>query len=122
MTPPTKNTPGPDAGSPPAPSTIAGGNQISPYSPPNSVTILTSNSAAGGPIAGSVGNQGWNFFSTTAVAPANAAKVNFVLETGAYTGLSGTAGGAVFWDDPHFGPTAADAASVNAASMTNNGT
>jgi len=100
----------------------ASDNQISPYSPPNSVTILTSTSATGGPIAGSVGNQGWNYFSTTAVAPANAANVNFVLETGAYTGLPGTAGGAVFWDDPQFGPTAANAATVNAASMTNNGT
>jgi hypothetical protein len=122
MTPASNKLTGPEGGFLQVIFYDAGGNQISPYSPPNSVTILTSNSAAGGPIAGSVGNQGWNFFSTTAVAPANAAKVNFVLETGAYTGLSGTAGGAVFWDDPHFGPTAADAASVNAASMTNNGT
>jgi hypothetical protein len=100
----------------------AAGNRISPYSPPNSITVLTASSASGGPIAGSVGNQGWNSFSTTVVAPANAATVDFVLETGAYTGQSGTAGGAVFWDDPQFGPTAANAASVNAAGMTNNGT
>jgi hypothetical protein len=56
------------------------------------------------------------------VAPANAATVNFVLETGAYTGLSGTAGGAVFWDDPQFGPTAANAGTLSAVNITNNGT
>jgi hypothetical protein len=122
MTPSTNRLTGPEGGFLQVIFYDASGNQISPYSPPNSVTILNSNSATGGPIAGSVGNQGWNYFSTTAVAPANAAKVNFVLETGAYTGLPGTAGGAVFWDDPQFGPTAANAASVNAASMTNNGT
>ena len=83
--------------------------------------ILNSNSATGGPIAGSVGNQGWNAFSTTAVAPANAATVNFQLETGAYTGLSGTAGGAVFWDDAQFGPTAANSATLSAANMSNKG-
>ncbi len=100
----------------------AGGNQISSYAPPNSVEILNSNSATGGPIPGSVGNQGWNAFSTTTVAPADAATVNFVLETGAYTGLSGTAGGAVFWDDAQFGPTAANSGTVSAVSITNNGT
>ncbi len=100
----------------------ASGNQISSYSPPNSVEILNSNSATGGPIAGSVGNQGWNYFSARTVAPANAATVNVVLETGAYTGLPGTAGGAVFWDDAEFGPTAADAGSLSAVNITNNGT
>ena len=45
------------------------GVQISSYSPPNSVVVLTSASGTGGPLAGSVGNQGWNHFSTTAVAP-----------------------------------------------------
>jgi alpha-L-arabinofuranosidase len=100
----------------------ASGNQISSYSPPNSLTILDSTSATGGPIPGSVGSQGWNYFSTTTVAPANAAWVGFVLETGAYTGLPGTPGGAVFWADPQFGPTAANAATVNAVNITNNGT
>jgi PKD domain len=100
----------------------ASGNQISSYSPPNSVEILNSNSTAGGPISGSVGDQRWNHFSTTTVAPANAATVNFVLETGAYTGLPGTAGGAVFWDDAQFGPTAANAGTVRAVNITNNGT
>jgi hypothetical protein len=100
----------------------ATGNQISSYSPPNSVTILSATSSAGGPITGSVGGEGWNYFTTTAVAPSNAATVNFVLETGAYTGQSGTAGGSVYWDDPQFGPTAANSGTINAASMTNNGT
>ncbi len=99
----------------------ASGNLLSSYSAPNSVEILNSTSATGGPIAGSVGNQGWNAFSTTAVAPAYAATVNFQLETGAYTGLSGTAGGAVFWDDAQFGPTAANAATLSAANMSNKG-
>jgi alpha-L-arabinofuranosidase len=99
----------------------AGGNQISSYTAPNSVEILNSTSATGGPITGSVGNQGWNEFSTTTVAPADAATVNFVLETGAYTGLPGTAGGAVFWDDPQFGPTAASAGTLSAVNITNYG-
>jgi hypothetical protein len=100
----------------------ASGNLISSYTPPNSVEILNSNSATGGPVSGSAGNQGWNYFSTTTVAPANAASVNFVLETGAYTGLSGTASGAVFWDDPEFGPTASNAGTLSAVNITNNGT
>src|SRR5262249_36744734 len=112
MTPATNRLTGPEGGFLQVIFYDASGNQISPYAPPNSVTILNANSATGGPIAGSAGNQGWNYFSTTAVAPANAAKVNFVLETGAYTGLPGTAGGAVFWDDAQFGPTAANAATV----------
>ena len=99
----------------------SGGNLISSYTAPNSVEILNSNSPSGGPISGSVGTQGWNYFDTTTVAPANAATVNFVVETGAYTGLSGTAGGAVFWDDPQFGPTAANAGTLSAVDITNNG-
>ena len=100
----------------------ANGNLISSYTPPNSVEILNSASATGGKLTGSVGNQRWNDFSTTTVAPADAATVNFVLETGAYTGLPGTAGGAVFWDDPQFGPTAAKASTASAVNITNNGT
>jgi hypothetical protein len=100
----------------------AGGNLISSYTPPNSVEILNSTSPTGGPISGSVGNEGWNFFNTTTVAPTNAAYVGFQLETGAYTGLSGAAGGAVFWDDPQFGPTAANTGTLSADNLTNNGT
>ena len=98
------------------------GNQISSDSSPNSITILTSQSKTGGPISGSVGNQGWNSYSTTAVAPANAATVKFIFETGAYTGLSGTAGGEVFWDNAAFGPTATSNASFIAANISNSGT
>ena len=36
----------------------------------SSMTILTAASPTGGPLTGSVGNQGWNLFSTTALAPA----------------------------------------------------
>jgi hypothetical protein len=94
----------------------ANGNQISPFAPPNQIAVLDANSAAGGPIGGSVGNQGWNYFSTTAVAPANAATVNFILETG------GNGGGAVFWDDPQFGPTAVNPGTFNAVNVSNSGT
>jgi alpha-L-arabinofuranosidase len=100
----------------------ASGKQISPYSPPNSVTILTSQSKPGGPLKGSVGNQGWNSFSTTAVAPANAATADFILETGAYTGMPGTAGGEVIWDNAAFGATAVSSASLLAANVSNSGT
>jgi hypothetical protein len=98
------------------------GTQISAYSAPNSVTVLTSSSSPGGPTGGSVGNQGWNFFTTTAVAPSNAVKVNFQLETGAYTGASGTAGGSTYWDNVQFGPTAVNTAKVTAAAVSNSGT
>jgi hypothetical protein len=97
-------------------------NLISSYTAPNSVELLNSTSPTGGPISGSVGNQGWNYFSTTTVAPTNAANVEFVLETGAYTGLSGTPGGAVFWDDPQFGPTGPNSGTLSAVTITNNGT
>ena len=75
------------------------GAQISSYAPPNSVQFLSSTSSAGGPIAGSVGSQGWNHFSTTAVAPSNAATVSAILAVGAYNG-SGAGGGSVYWDAP----------------------
>jgi hypothetical protein len=86
------------------------------------ITVLTSHSAAGGPIAGSVGNQGWNFFSTSGVAPAGAVTVDIALQVGPYSGISGTAGGSVYWDDAQFGPTASTAAVVNAASVSSSGT
>jgi hypothetical protein len=91
----------------------SGGTQISPYSSPNDVKILTANSTTGV----------WNQYTTTAVAPSNAATVQFVLDVGDYnTGISGTAGGSVFWDNAQFGPTAATAAVVTGASVSNSGT
>jgi alpha-L-arabinofuranosidase len=95
----------------------ASGNQIS-MTP---TVVLTSASAAGGPIAGSVGSAGWNFYTTTMVAPANAASLKFTLQTGPYSSLSGSPGGAVFWDDAAFGPTASTQAVVNAGSISNDG-
>ena len=53
---------------------------------PNSITILTASSAAGGPLAGSVGNPGWNHFYTTAVAPAGAAYMEAQVETYGWAG------------------------------------
>src|SRR5262249_39644595 len=72
MTPASNKLTGPEGGFLQVIFYDAGGNQISSYSPPNSVTILNSNSAAGGPIAGSVGPHGANFFITTALAPPHA--------------------------------------------------
>ena len=97
------------------------GNHISPYAAPNDITILDSTSKSGGPVKGSVGSQGWNYFTTSAVAPSNAATVSFILDTGAYTGRSGTAGGDVYWDNAAFGPTALNFAKVTAANINNNG-
>src|SRR5207245_7637775 len=108
MTPATNPLTGPEGGFLEVIFYDASGNQITPYAPPNSVNILSSTSATGGPIAGSVGSQGWNYFSNTEVTPSNAATVHFILEPGACTGHSGTPGGAVFWDDPQFGTTAAN--------------
>ena len=54
---------------------------------PNSIAILTASSATGGPLAGSVGNQGWNHFYTTAVAPSGTAYVEAQVET--YAGRRG---------------------------------
>jgi hypothetical protein len=96
------------------------GTQISPYAPPNSVAVLSASSPAGGPIAGSVGGGGWNHFSITDAAPSNAATVNAILETGAYNG-SGAGEGSVYWDDAQFGPSAAGASKVTAASVVNGG-
>ena len=98
----------------------SGGTQISTYSPPNSVQELSAASATGGPIAGSVGGQGWNQFSTTAVAPSNAASVSAILGVGAYNG-SGAGGGSVYWDAPQFGPAAPGPSNVTAASVSNSG-
>ncbi len=96
------------------------GTQISAYSPPNSVQEVSATSATGGPIAGSVGGQGWNHFSTTAVAPANAVNVSANLAVGAYNG-SGAGGGSIYWDAPQLGPAAAGPSKVTAAGVSNSG-
>ena len=96
----------------------AAGNQISQYAPPNAITVLDSSSGTGGPLAGSIGNQGWNHFTLTDVAPANAAKVNAVVEAGAF-GSPGT--GSVYWDALKFGPTAAGKSSFTANGISNSG-
>jgi hypothetical protein len=121
MTPSTNPLTGPEGGFLEVIFYDANGTQISPNAAPNSINILNSGSSTGGPIPGSVGNQGWNYFTTTAVAPSNAASVDFFLESGAYTGRAGTAGGAVFWDDVAFGPTAANSARLNAVNISNSG-
>ncbi len=70
------------------------------YTAPNSIAVLTASSATGGPLAGSVGNQGWNHFSTTAVAPAGTAYVEAQVET-----AGGAAGTSAYFDDLELGPT-----------------
>ena len=85
------------------------------------ITVLTATSATGGPISGSVGGQGWNFYSTTGVAPTGTVTAYVALQVGPYSGQSGTNGGSVFWDDAQFGPTASTSAVVTAASLSNSG-
>jgi hypothetical protein len=122
MTPATNKLTGPEGGFLSVLFYDASGNQISPYAPPNDINVLDANSPTGGPIPGSVGNQGWNLFSTTAVAPSNAATVDVFLQVGPYTGLSGTAGGEVFCDDAQFGTTAVNSGTFNAGTISNSGT
>ncbi len=92
-------------------------NLISSYNAPNSITILTSSSATGGPLAGSVGNQGWNHFDTTAVAPSGAAYVEAQVEI--YGGAAGTL---VYFDDVELGPAAGGPSKLVAGSISNSGT
>ncbi len=83
-----------------------------------SVTILTASSATGGPLAGSVGGQGWNHFSLTAVAPAGAASATVVFEL--YS--TGNASGSVYCDDFDVGPTVPSPSTLVAGSISNSGT
>jgi hypothetical protein len=83
--------------------------------------VLTSSSKAGGSLTGKVGGQGWNSFSETIVAPANAATVKAMLTVGAFNG-TGAGGGSVYWDAPKFGTKVIGPSSVSAASISNSGT
>jgi alpha-L-arabinofuranosidase len=94
------------------------GTLLSSYAPPNQIIILNPASAAGGPLTGSVGNQGWNQFSTTAVAPTGAATVSVQLV--AYA--NATYGGAVYFDNVQFGPSPTGGAQLTAGSISNSGT
>ena len=98
----------------------ANGQQLTGYTPPNAVTVLTASSAPGGPLAGSVGDQGWTHFSTTAVAPATAATVSAILVVGQFNG-SGPGGGTVYWGDAQFGPAIAEPATFSAGNILNAG-
>ncbi len=84
----------------------------------DSLTVLTASGATGGPLAGSVGNQGWNHFYTTVVAPSGAvtAQVQFEFYS------TGGAGGAVYCDDLDFGPAAGGPSQLVAGSIVNSGT
>ncbi len=98
----------------------ASGQQLTGYTAPNAVTVLTSLSAPGGSLPGSVGGQGWNQFSTTVTAPAGAATVQALLVVGTYNG-SGPGGGAVYWDDAQFGPAVSGPSTFSAGSVSNAG-
>lgn len=97
----------------------SGGNLLSSYSPPNSITVGTSSSSAGGPLAGSVGNQGWNFFSTNAVAPSDAATASIILNTYA---PNSSYSGAEFYDDAELVSGTVEPAQLSLGSLTNQGT
>ena len=96
----------------------ASNNQISAYSPPNQIDVLSSSSASGGPLPGSVGSQGWNHFSTTVVAPSNAATAHVQLATWS----SSTYGGVAYFDAVQFGPAPIGPSSLALGSLVNNGT
>ena len=91
------------------------GTLLNSYSGPNDVTILSASSATSGPVAGSVGNQGWNHFWTTAVAPANTASGKVLIQT------FDAQGGSVYWDDVTVGPAAAIASTLAAETVSNSG-
>jgi alpha-L-arabinofuranosidase len=97
----------------------SGGNQLAAST---GMTVLNSNSPAGGSLTGSVGSQGWNRYTLTIVAPRGAVKATIALQVGPYSGLAGTAGGSVYWDEAQFGPTAHTSALFSAASISNSGT
>ena len=67
----------------------------------NSTNILTSSSATGGPLTGSVGALGWNHYYITSVAPANTA---YAVAQISLWNPSG--GGSVYFDNVKLGPTA----------------
>ena len=82
-------------------------------------TIMSSATAPGGPLAGSVGNQGWNrYFVTTSAAPGNAAYVGVQLQVYANTS---SYGGAAYFDAVQFGPAAAGPSTLALGSLVNNG-
>jgi hypothetical protein len=84
----------------------------------SSINILNSSSAAGGPLAGSVGALGWNHFYTTMVAPANSVTMDAQM-----TLWDPSGSGSVYFDDVALGPTAtADPSSLTAGSISNSGT
>jgi hypothetical protein len=95
------------------------GTLLSSFAAPNSLNVLTSSSPTGGPLAGSVGSQGWNHFNTSAVAPSGTATAEVGVLTNYY---SGTGGGSVFWDDVEFGPSSSGSSTLTAASISNSGT
>ncbi len=94
------------------------GTLISSYTAPNAITVLTASSATGGALTGSIGGQGWNHFSTSAVAPPNAATAKAVVTTKI---SSGTGGGEVFWDDVQFWKSVQGPSNFVAGSISNSG-
>ncbi len=95
------------------------GAQLSSFSPPNQIVVLNGSTATGGPLAGSVGGQGWNHFFTTATAPAGAATVHVQLAT--YSG-GGTFSGTAYFDGVKFGPAATGSSMLTTGSLVNSGT
>ncbi len=94
------------------------GTLLSSYAAPNLTVILSDSVVTGGPFAGSVVDQQWNQFNTTAVAPANAAIAAAIVTTYSPTG---TGGGEVCWDDVQFGPSALGPSSFVAGNICNSG-
>ena len=86
-----------------------------------SYTMLTASSATGGPLAGSVGNQGWNDFHLTELAPSGTVSAQGILEF--YCNPVAT--GSAFCDDFTFGPDTSAlvvGTSTTSGSISNSGT
>ena len=85
----------------------------------DSTEILTSASATGGPLAGSVGNQGWNHFYMTAVAPSGTASMQTIVQIWA-----GASTDSIYFDDLELGPAPTGAngpSQLVAGSISNSG-
>ncbi len=92
-------------------------NQITSYSAPNDVVVISDTSSPGGPLTGSVGNQGWNLYSTTVTAPAGTVSVQVILNL--YAPSAQTASGAVYFDNIAFGLSGSS--KMSAGSISNSG-
>ncbi len=97
----------------------SGSTLLSSYVAPNQDVILSSSSASGGSLTGSVGSSGWSHYYTTAIAPAGTTSLSIGLSTYASTS---TFGGVVYFDNAAVGPTPLSPPALVSGAITNAGT